>query len=45
MKKVEVVPVVVGALGTVTKKINIWLEKLGIEIRTDLLRKIAILGL
>ena len=29
-KLVEVVPVVIGALGSVTKEFNGWIEKLGI---------------
>ena len=40
----EIVPVVVGTLGTVTKKMKSWLEKIGIEIRTELLQKTALLG-
>ena len=30
LKKVEVVPVVIGALGSVTKGFDRWIEKLGI---------------
>ncbi len=44
MKKVEIVPVVVGILGAITKKMKSWLEKIGIEIRTVLLQKTALLG-
>ena len=44
MKKVEVIPVIIGALGTITKKMKGWLEKIGIEIRTELLQKTALLG-
>ena len=40
----EVVPVVVGALGVVTKRLDTWLEKLGVTIRTGLLQKSALLG-
>ena len=39
----EVVPVVVGALGVVSNRLNAWLEKLGITIRTGLLQKTALL--
>ena len=40
----EVVPVVVGALGVVSKRLDLWLEKLGVTIRTGLLQKTALLG-
>ena len=43
MRRVEVVPVVVGALGAVTKRLNTWLDKLGISMNTDLLEKTALL--
>ena len=44
MKKVEVIPMVVGAIGAVTKKLDKWIEKLGIHIRIELLQKTALLG-
>ena len=44
MKKVEVIPIVVGALGAVSKKLDKWIEKLGIHIRIELLQKTALLG-
>ena len=44
MNKVEVIPIVVGALGVVTKKIQKWFSKIGVEIRTELLQKTALLG-
>ena len=37
------VPVVVGALGVVRKRLDTWLDKLGITIRTGLLQKKALL--
>ena len=40
----EVVPVVVGALGAVSKRLDTWLDKLGITINTGLLQKKALLG-
>ena len=40
----EVVPVVVGALGVVSNRLDAWLEKLGVAIRTGLLQKTALLG-
>ena len=44
MRHVEVVPIVVGALGEVSKKLDPWLAKLGIAIKTGLLQKTAFLG-
>ena len=40
----EVVPVVVGTLGVVNKRLDAWLEKLGITIRMESLHKTALLG-
>ena len=37
IRQQEVVPVVVGALGAVSKRLDTWLDKLGITIRTGLL--------
>ena len=45
IKNVEVVPVVVGALGSVTKKLGKWIEKLGIRVRIGLLQKTTLLGM
>ena len=39
MKNVDVVAVVVGALGSVTKKLGQWIENLGIRVRIGLLQK------
>ena len=39
-----VVPLVVGALGVVSKRLNARLEKLGVSIREGLLQKAALLG-
>ena len=44
MKKVIVVPIVIGALGVVTSKINDWLQKLDISVRVEHLQKTALLG-
>ena len=44
IRHLEVVPVVVGALGVVSKRLDTWLEKLGVTIRTRLLQKTALLG-
>ena len=40
----EVVPVVVGALGVVSNRLDAWLEERGVTIRTGLLQKTALLG-
>ena len=44
MKKVVVIPIVVGALGTITTKFEKYIESLGIEIRTEQVQKSALLG-
>ena len=44
MKKVKVIPIVVGVLGAVSKKLDKWIEKLGIHIVIELLQKTALLG-
>ena len=41
---VEVVPVVIGALGSVTKEFDGWIEKLGITNNVGVIRKTALLG-
>lgn len=37
IKHLEVVPVVVGTLGAVSKRLDAWLEKIGFTIRTGML--------
>ena len=44
IRHLEVVPVVVGALGVVSNRLDAWLEKLGVTIRTGQLQKTALLG-
>ena len=44
IRHLEVVPVVVGALGVVSKRLNAWLEKLGVTFRNGMLQKTALLG-
>ena len=44
MKNVIVVPVIIGALGSITKKLDEWLEKLDITVNTALLQKTTLLG-
>ena len=42
IRHLEVVPVVVGALGVVSNRLDGWLEKLGVTTRTGLLQKESI---
>ena len=44
MKKVVVIPTVVGALGTITTKFEKYIKSLGIEIRIEHVEKSALLG-
>ena len=44
MKKVKTIPVIVGCLSTVTKKLPDWLKAIGIDISIALLQKITLLG-
>ena len=44
IRHLEVVPVVVGAFGVVSKRLDAWSEKLGVTIRMGLLQKTALLG-
>ena len=44
MKKVVVIPIVVGALGTITTKFEKYNEGLGIVIRTGHIQKSTFLG-
>ena len=44
MKKVEVIPVVVGALGTIKNRTQLRLKKIGVEVRVELIQKSALLG-
>jgi len=41
---VEVVPVVITALGIVTKGFDRWIEKLGIPLHVGVMQKTALLG-
>ena len=42
--KVKVVPVVVGALGTIPKALEKHLKEIGTSVRVELLQKAALLG-
>ena len=44
IRHLKVVPVVVGALGVISNRLDARLEKLGVTIRTGLLQKTALLG-
>ena len=44
MKKTEVVPIVVGALGMISKKLDMWIKKIGINIKIETLQKSTLLG-
>ena len=44
MKKIVVIPIVVGALGTITTKLEKYIKSLGIEIRIEHIQKSALLG-
>ena len=44
MKDVEVIPVVIGALGTVTKQFEKWIQKLDLETTVEMLQKPCLLG-
>ena len=44
MKEVKVIPIVIGALGCVSKSLGKWIDKLGIKIKTEYLQKTALLG-
>ena len=44
LKHVEVVPVVIGALGSVTKDFERWTRKLAIAYNIGVMQKTALLG-
>ena len=44
LRTVQIVPVVVGALGSVTKRLRDFIKKLDITIQTRFLQKTALLG-
>jgi hypothetical protein len=44
MRVVKVIPVVVGALGAVSGRINKWLDELECGIGIDCIQKTALLG-
>ena len=44
IRHLEIVPLVVGALGVVSNRLDALLENLGVTIRTGLLQKTVLLG-
>ena len=44
LKEVDVVPVVIGALGTVTKKFKKWIDQLELKLTVEELQKPCLLG-
>ena len=44
MRKVEVITVVIGALGTVTKHFEKWIEKLDLDLTIEALQKPCLFG-
>ena len=44
VRKTEVVPVVIGALGTVSKEFELWIEKIGITVKVEQVQKRTLLG-
>ena len=44
VRTVQVVPIVVGSLGSVTKNLDKWLGKLNVKISISLLQKTTLLG-
>ena len=43
-KKVIVIPVVIGALGTVSTKFEAWVKFIGVDCPVELLQKACLLG-
>ena len=44
MKTVQVVPVVIGALGTVSNKIEMWIKTIGVNVKVGHMQKTTLLG-
>ena len=44
MKKVDVIPVVIETLGTVTKNFDKWLERLELDLTVEMLQRPSLLG-
>ena len=44
MRKIEIIAIVISALGAISRKLDKWIEKLDVQIRIELLQKTALLG-
>ena len=44
IRSIKVIPVVVGALGSTSKKLKNYIEEMGFVVSTALLQKTALLG-
>ena len=44
MRKVEIIPIVIGALGAISKKFTNWIKKLEISIKVEHMQKTSLLG-
>ena len=44
MRKLDVISVVIGPLGTVTKHFEKWIEKLDLDLTIEALQKLCLLG-
>ena len=44
MKKVTVIPVVIGALGCISNCFGSYMEKIGVEVKLQVVQKTALLG-
>ena len=44
LRRVEVIPVVVGALGAVTKRLENWIRRIGLKTKVSHIQKTALLG-
>ena len=44
IRKIEIIPIVVGALGAISRKLDKWIEKLYVHMRIELLQKPTLLG-
>ena len=44
MKEVDVIPIVVAALGAVSMRIRDWISRTGLKVRVEHLQKTALLG-
>ena len=44
MKKVKVIPVVIGALGAISDKFDKHTKEIGVQIRLQVIQKTALLG-